>query len=187
MRKLVAFNQVSLDGYFSGPGGDFSWAKNDNDAEFETFVAGNAKSGGMLIFGRVTYELMASYWPTPLALKNDPVVAERMNHLQKIVFSRTLKHASWNNTRLVKSALATEIRKLKSEPGEDMAILGSGSLIAQLAPEHLIDEFQIVVVPIALGSGRTIFDGVKAKLSMKLTTSRTFRNGKVLLCYAPAS
>ncbi|MFZ1888275.1 MAG: dihydrofolate reductase family protein [Candidatus Binataceae bacterium] len=187
MRKLVAFNQVSLDGYFSGTDGDFSWAKTDSDAEFDAFVAGNAKSGGVLIFGRVTYELMASYWPTPVALKNDPVVAERMNHLQKIVFSKTLAQASWNNTRLVRGALATEVRKLKSEPGEDMAILGSGSIIAQLAPEHLIDEFQIVVVPIALGGGRTIFDGVTAKLSLKLTSSRTFRNGKVLLCYQPAA
>jgi len=186
VRKLTAFNQVSLDGYFSGPGGDFSWAKNDNDAEFDAFVAGNAKSGGMLIFGRVTYELMASYWPTPFALKNDPVVAERMNHLEKIVFSKTLVQASWSNTRLVKGALATEIRKLKSEPGEDMAILGSGSIIAQLASERLIDEFQLVVVPIALGGGRAIFDGIKEKLALKLTTSRTFRNGKVLLCYAPA-
>lgn len=98
MRKLIAFNQVTLDGYFAGPNGDLSWA-NKADAEFKAFVAENAKGEGVLLFGRVTYELMASYWPTPLATRNDPLVAERMNHRSKIVFSRTLNEPSWNNTR----------------------------------------------------------------------------------------
>jgi len=188
MRKLVVFNSVTLDGYFAGVNGDFSWAQKDKqDAEWNAFVSGNASGEGVLVFGRITYELMASYWPTPLAMRNDPVVAAAMNKLQKIVFSRTLEKASWNNTRLVKGELAAEMRKLKKEPGEDMAILGSGSIVAQLAQEGLIDEYQIALNPVVLGKGRTMFDGIKEKLALKLTKTRAFGNGNVMLYYEPTS
>ena len=129
MRKLAAFSNVTLDGYFADKNGDISWAKGSMDPEFNAFVADNAKSGGLLLLGRITYELMASHWPTPQAVANDPVVAERMNHLPtKVVFSRTLDKASWSNTKLVKGDVAAEVAKLKREPGTDMAILGSGKL-----------------------------------------------------------
>ena len=185
MKKLLVFQHMSLDGYFVDKNGDMSWAKKDNDEEFNAFASENAKGGGVLLFGRVTYGLMASFWPTPQALENLPIVAERMNNGPKIVFSRTMKKASWNNTRLVKGDLVSEIRQMKKEPGEGMAILGSGSIVAQLAEEDVIDEYQIVVNPIALGGGRTMFDGIKEKLNLKLTKSKTFRNGKVFLCYEP--
>jgi len=186
MRKLIVFNHVSLDGYFTDASGDMSFAQNDNqDAEWDTFVASNASGGGMLLFGRITYELMASFWPTPLAAENMPVVAERMNNLPKVVFSRTLEDVSWNNTKLVKGDLTGEIRKMKKEEGEDMVIFGSGSIVSQLAQGGLIDEYQIVVDPVALGNGRTMFDGIKEKLPLKLTKTRTFGNGNVLLCYEP--
>jgi dihydrofolate reductase len=184
MRRLLVFNQVTLDGYFTDRNGDMSWAHKD-DPEWNAFVADNAKGGGMLLFGRITYELMASFWPTPRASESFPIVAERMNNLPKVVFSRTLDKASWNNTKLVKSGMAAEIRKMKKEPGADMAIMGSGSIVSQLTPEGLIDEFQIVVNPIVLGKGRTMFDGVKDKLTLKRTRTRTFGNGNVLLCYEP--
>ena len=186
MRKLVVFNQVTLDGYFSGVNGDISWAhKDDKDAEWDAFVADNASGGGLLLFGRITYELMASYWPTPLATESDPVVAERMNRLPKVVFSRTLDKASWNNTKLVKGGMAAEVRKMKEETGEGMAILGSGSIVSQLAQEDLIDEYQIVVNPVVLGKGRTMFDSIKEALALKRTRTRAFGNGSVLLCYEP--
>ncbi len=187
MRKLGAFIQVSLDGYFAGPDGDISFAHKDpNDSEWNSFVAGNAKDGGALVFGRITYEMMASYWPTPMAAQNNAAVAERMNAMPKFVFSRTLGKASWANTTLLKGDLAAEIRKLKAAPGPDMAILGSGSIVAQLARERLIDGFQIVVCPLVLGGGKRLFDGVKDMLNLKLMQSRAFGNGSVLLCYAPA-
>ena len=186
MRKLVVFNSVSLDGYFTGENGDLTWAsKGDEDAEWNAFVAQNASGGGMLVFGRITYELMASYWPTPVAAENAPVVAERINALPKVVFSRTLDKVAWNNTSLVKGDLVAEIRKMKGEPGPDMTILGSGSIVSQLAEAGLIDEYQMVVVPVALGKGRTMFDGIKEKLSLRLTRTRTFGNGRVQLCYEP--
>jgi dihydrofolate reductase len=185
MRRLVVFNSVTLDGYFTGKNGDLSWAKSHTDAEFNGFVADNAKSGGMLLLGRITYELMSSYWPTPQAKENDPVVAERMNNLPKVVFSKTLEKASWSNTKLVKGDLPAEIRKMKREPGKGMTILGSGSIVSQLAREGLIDEYQMVVNPVVLGEGRTMFDGIKEKLTLKLTNTRTFGNGNVFLRYEP--
>jgi len=186
MRRLVVFNNVSLDGYFVDGKGDMSWAHNTNpDAEWDAFGEENAKGGGILLFGRVTYELMAGYWPTPLAAQNDPIVAEHMNTLPKVVFSRTLDQVSWSNTTLVKGDLAAEVRKMKHAPGQDMAVLGSGSIVSQLAQEGLVDEYQLVVSPVVLGAGRTLFDGLREKLALKLTKTRAFRNGNVLLCYEP--
>ncbi|HEV3383619.1 MAG TPA: dihydrofolate reductase family protein [Gemmata sp.] len=186
MRKLSTFNNVTLDGYFTDNNGDMSFAHQaGNDAEWRSFAEENAKGGGMLLFGRVTYEMMASYWPSPMAGQQNPVLAERMNSLSKIVFSRTLNNVAWNNTKLIKEDLAGAIRKLKKEPGVDMVILGSGSIVSQLSQESLIDEYQLVVHPIVLGKGRTLFEGVKEKLKLKLTKSRSFGNGNVLLCYEP--
>ena len=186
MRKLIVFNHTSLDGYFTDANGDMSFARNDHpDAEWDAFVAGNASSGGMLVFGRVTYDLMISFWPTPMAAENMPAVAERMNNLPKVVFSRTLKDVSWNNTKLVKNDMAGVIRRMKKDAGEDMVIFGSGTIVSQLTQEGLIDEYQIVVDPVVLGSGRTMFDGIKEKLPLRLTKTRTFGNGNVLLCYEP--
>jgi dihydrofolate reductase len=186
MRKLVVFNMVSLDGFFVDGKGDMSWA-HQHDAEWNAFANENASGSGELVFGRITYELMASYWPTAMALQNSPVVAKGMNDMLKIVFSRTLDKASWSNTRLLKGELAAEVRKLKNEPGPDMVILGSGSIVSQLAQENLVDEYQIAVRPIVLGKGRTLFESVKEKANLKLTKSRTFGNGTVFVCYQPAA
>jgi len=186
MRRLLVFNSVSLDGYFVDQNGDMSWAHvRDRDGDFNEFVQGNASGGGELLFGRITYDLMAGYWPTPLAIKNDPVVAEGMNSLPKVVFSRTMEKASWSNTRLVKGDPAAEVRKMKKAPGNGLVIMGSGTIVSQLAQEGLIDEYQVVVIPVILGEGRTMFDGVQKKLALKLTKSRVFSNGNVFLCYEP--
>ena len=186
MRRVVVFNMVTLDGFFVDSKGDMSWA-HKNDAEWNAFVGENASGSGVLLFGRITYELMASYWPTPMALQNSPVVAKGMNDMPKVVFSRTLDKVSWSNTKLVQGGMAAEVRKMKNEPGPDMVILGSGSIVSQLAQENLIDEYQIALSPIVLGKGRTLFEGVREKLNLKLTKSRTFGNGNVFLCYAPVA
>ncbi|MGH2565470.1 MAG: dihydrofolate reductase family protein [Ginsengibacter sp.] len=183
MQKLSMFNLVTLDGYFAGQGGDISWHMDAVDKEFHEFAVKNSSSGSTLIFGRVTYELMASYWPSKDALKNDPIIAKGMNTSPKIVFSRTLKKADWANTRLVKDDMPGEIRKLKKQPGKGLTILGSGSIVAQLTEQGLIDEYQIMLVPIIIGKGKTLFEGVKNKLLLKLTDSYTFGNGSVLLYY----
>jgi len=184
MQKLIVFNHVSLDGFFTDLSGDMSWA-HKQDAEWDAFTEANAASGGVLLFGRVTYDLMASYWPTPAALKQFPLVAKRMNGLPKVVFSRTMSKASWQNTELVKVDIAAAVRKLKQATGPGMVIFGSGTIVSQLTEERLIDAYQIVVDPIILGKGRTLFEGLKEKMPLKLTESRIFGNGNALLTYEP--
>jgi dihydrofolate reductase len=184
MPKLVVYNAMSIDGYFTDANGDMSWA-HKRDPEWQAFVSENASGGGQLLFGRVTYDLMASFWPTPLAAQSNPIVVERMNNLRKFVFSTTLEKASWNNTTLLKGDLSTEVRKLKQAPGPDIVIMGSGSIVAQLADAGLIDEYQIVLNPLVVGNGRTLFEGVKRKLPLKLARSRPFGNGNIVLFYEP--
>ena len=184
MSKLMVFNHISLDGFFKDAHNDMSFAQNATpDAEWDAFVAGNAGGGGTLVFGRITYELMAAFWPTPLAAAQMPVVAERMNKFPKVVFSRTLEHVSWNNSTLLKGNLSAEIQKLKAEPGPGMVIFGSGSIVSQLAQAGLIDEYQFIVDPVVLGKGRTMFEGVNKNLPLKLKQTRSFANGNVLLSY----
>ena len=182
MRRVTVFNFVTLNGFFEAPQRDISWAHDTADNEFaaETLKSGE---GNTLLFGRVTYELMASYWPTPGAIKSDPIVAQGMNKANKIVFSRTLKKVGWDNTTVVSDNLEEEIRKMKQMSGKDMTVLGSGSIVTQLAQQGLIDEFQIMVHPVALGDGTPMFKGMKHRLNLKLTTTRSFESGSVLLCY----
>jgi dihydrofolate reductase len=186
MRKLIVFNNVSIDGYFTEANGDMSFAHNTRpDAEWQAYVASNASGDGELVFGRVTYDMMVSYWPTPAALERMPEVAAGMNRARKVVFSRTMEKADWNNTRLLKGDLASEVRKLKSESGGGMCILGSGTIVAQLADAGLIDEFHNVVVPIVVGKGRTQFEGVTKRPEFDVASVRAFNNGNVLTVYTP--
>jgi dihydrofolate reductase len=181
----VAFEQVSLDGFFVDSAGDMSWA-HKQDEEWNAFTAGNAGGNGALLFGRKTYEMMASFWPSPMARQVAPKVAEGMNNLSKFVFSRTLETVSWKNTTLVKGDLLTSVREMKKAAGPDLVILGSGSLVSQLSAKGLIDEVQIIVNPLILGAGRTLFEGVRDRIPLRLLKTRAFSNGNVILYYAPA-
>ena len=181
MRKLSVFNSVSVDGYFVDASGDMSWAHR-NDPEWNAFVADNASGESVMLFGRITYQMMAGWWPTPQAMEAMPAVAERMNALPKVVFSRTLRSATWSNTTLVSGDLAGAVTALKSEGGPDLVIMGSGTIVAQLAKAGLIDEYQIALAPVVLGKGRTMFEGVD-RLNLTRTYSRAFANGCVYLRY----
>lgn len=186
MRKLIVFNNVSLDGYFTDRSGDMSWAHNTRpDPEWQAYIASNASGEGELVFGRKTYEMMASFWPTPAAIERMPSVAEGMNNSKKVAFSRTLAKADWNNTRLFADDLAGTVRKLKGEAGGGLCILGSGEIVAQLTESGLIDEFHNVVTPNILGGGRTMFEGVARRVELDLISSRPFVNGNVLMVYKP--
>ena len=184
MRRLIVFNQVSLDGFFTDKNNDMSWAHRQ-DPEWNAFTAENASGGAELVFGRITYDMMASYWPTPQAFESNPAVAEAMNELPKVVFSRSLDRAGWKNTQLIQSDIAGEVRKMKQQPGMDLLIMGSGSIVSQLTDAGLIDQYQVVVNPIVLGGGRTMFDGVRNRMNLKLERTRSFHNGNVVLWYVP--
>lgn len=183
MTKLSSFMTLSLDGYFARPDGNLDFAHR-RDPEFDAFVADNAQSGGNLLFGRVTYEMMLAYWPTPMAQANTPAVADGMNRARKFVASRTLEQASWTNTTVLAGPLASAVEKLKHDAQKPIVILGSGSLVTQLSDAGLIDEYQVVLAPVALGAGRSLFGGMKRDLSLRLTETRKFANGNVFLRYA---
>lgn len=183
MRKLLVFNFTTLNGYFEGPGGDLSW--HTHGEEEGRYAAESVGKGGVLLFGRVTFEHMASYWPTPQARQQAPAVAEGMNKAEKIVFSRKLKKADWENTRIIDGDLVTAVRELKQSPGNDMCILGSGSIVTQLSDAGLIDVYQLMVDPVALGAGTPMFKGLRKKLDLRLMSTRTFKSGVILLSYQP--
>jgi dihydrofolate reductase len=186
MPTLSMFNSISLDGYFTGANNDLTWAHaNGDDPEWRDYVGGNASGDGVLLFGRVTYQMMESFWPTPAAAAQMPEVAKGMNEKQKVVFSGTLKSVSWQNTRLVNGDPVAEVRRMKQATGPDMVILGSGTIVAQLAKAGLIDAYQFVVTPIVLGAGRTLFEGLGDRLRMKRTKTREFANGNIVSSYVP--
>jgi dihydrofolate reductase len=183
MRKVIFFMLTSLDGYFEGPNHEIDW--HNTDEEFQEFAIEQTSQAGILLFGRVTYEMMASYWPTKQAIESDPVVASLMNSLPKIVFSKTLARADWQNTRLVKIDFANEIATLKDQPGKDLCILGSSDLAVSFFQSGLLDEIRILLNPIVLGDGKPLFKGIQNRLSLKLIKTRIFKNGNVLLTYQP--
>jgi len=183
MRKIILFNLITLDGFFAGPDGEIDW--HNVDQEFNEFAIDQLDSAGGLIFGRMTYQLMASYWPTPTAITDDPEVAGKMNSIPKIVFSKTLEKVEWNNTRLVKGNIVEEISKLKQQPGKDLYIFGSANLASSIIQKGLIDEYRIIVNPVAIGSGMPLFKDIQDRLNLKLIKVKTFRSGNVLLYYEP--
>jgi dihydrofolate reductase len=186
-QALAVFNSVSLDGYFTGPSGELDWAhRSAADPEFDAFVAENAGGDGSLLLGRRTYEMMAGWWPTPAAAAAMPDVAHGMNRMRKLVASRRMQRADWSNTTLLEGDLLEAARRLKAEAGPGITILGSGSIVSQLAEAGLIDEIQLVVVPVVLGRGRTMFAGIGTPLGMRLARSRVFPGGKVFLVYRPS-
>lgn len=180
MGKLTSFNFVTLNGFYKGPGNDTSWHKHENNEIAEEGVATN----NTLIFGRITYEMMAAFWPSPEAKQMMPVIAEGMNRAKKIVFSKTLKTAAWENS-LLSTDMEAEIKKRK-QTDENMTILGSGSIVSQLAILGLVDEFMLLVDPLVIGSGTPMFHNIEKQIQLSLINHRFFKNGSVMLTYKPA-
>ncbi len=181
MRRVIHQMLISLDGFFEGPNGDISWHIIKEDVN--TNSIGLLDSVDLLVFGRRTYDIMVAYWPTIAAKRVDPAVAQKMNSLKKVVFSRTLKKAEWENTALVGEATQDELSRLKRAPGGNIAVLGSSNLSLTLIRSGFIDEFRILVNPLVLGKGKTLFDGLGNKLNLDLLSAKTFPSGSVLLCY----
>ncbi len=181
MRKINAYNFITLNGFYKGLQGDISWHK--HGAEENTFSEKSLEAENILLFGRVTYEMMAGFWPTPAAHQHSPVVAKEMNDAEKIVFSRTLNNADWNNTLLIKDNIFEEIRKMKALPGKDMTILGSGSIVTQFAEQQLLDSYQLMIDPVVIKNGTAIFNEINCDLNLKLVETRSFKSEVVLLSY----
>lgn len=185
MGQLSVFNFLTLNGFYEGPEkGGISWHSHHAGGEEAGFAAEGAGSNSMLLFGRVTYEMMASWWPTPMAMETMPDIAKGMNASDKIVFSRTLKNAEWENTRIIKNNIGEAVKELKKD--RSLTILGSGSIVTQLADLGLIDVYQLMIDPVALGKGHSLFSGMQRQLDLRLKDHRIFKSGTVLLTYEPA-
>lgn len=181
MQKLMVFNHVTVDNFFESLEHDMAWAKHDSHTnEFAKKQLGKA---GTILFGRVTYEMMASYWPTPQASLDNPEIAGFMNAAEKYVFSNTLNVAAWQNTRLVHGDAVKEVASLKEQEGNDMIIFGSGKLVSALTRAGLIDEYQFMVNPVILGRGTPMFNGLDQPVPLELAHTQPQPNGNILLVY----
>lgn len=185
MRTVASFIMTSLDGYYEGPNGELDWST--VGAEFDDFAVRQLDEADTLGFGRATYEHMAAYWPTEHAAANDPAVTTRMNGKDKLVFSKTLKDAGWSGTTVVRGEAAAQLPAITAAAGKEVLVLGSAQLTANLATAGVLDELRIMVCPIALGGGRSLFEGVKQRVSLTLFRVRQFDSGNVLLTYRPSA
>jgi len=183
MSKLTMWNVISLDGCFEGAKSwDLSWHQLILGDEFERLAIDNIlRSADRLLFGRVTYEGMAAYWQTAKG-----AVAEYMNSLPKIVFSRTLSSVDWANTRLVKDSAVAEVEKLKRDGEKNSFIFGSGNLCQFLIERNLFDEYRLLVAPVILGTGKLLFPSGIQRENLKLLEERRLSSGGIYLRYEPA-
>lgn len=184
MRDLIVSNLISADGFISGVDDDISWFSSISDKELESFYLNLIKSIDTMLFGRITYKLMESYWPGASPETDDKEIIDAMNNYNKIVFSHTLDKVEWRNSTLIKDNISDEVRKLKAKSGKDMVIYGSGSIVTQLTEQGLIDKYMIYVYPTAIGKGKTMFNSIKENLRLRLNGTKTFSSGVVLLDYS---
>ncbi len=198
MRRIVMFNQVTPEGFFSSPSGALDWTVQDDELN-RANASGLSGGPGAMLFGRRTYQLFENFWPKALDDEHtapDPhrpgerspelrTMAVWINESEKIVVSRTLKQATWKNTRLIPELVPARVEALKQEPGGDIMIFGSGSIVTQLTAYGLIDEYQFVVDPVLLGGGRSLFGDLPGRVSLDLLEARAYPSGNVVLRYAP--
>ena len=186
MRRIIFSIPITLDGYIEGPNRELDWVIADDD--LHDFYTNLLNTADLILYGRVTYELMLNYWPKAPYDTSIPAsmvrFANTLNPISKVVFSKTLKNVGWN-TKLVDSLMPDEIIKMKLEKGRDI-LLGGGASIAQAFMQHnLIDEFQLVVQPVAIGRGKPLFNGIHDMLKLNFIWSRPFHSGAIALCYRP--
>jgi dihydrofolate reductase len=185
MRKVVVFNFVSLDGFFADEDGNLDWQI--VDGEFNKAAVEIIQAFDTILFGRMTYQLFERFWPNaandPKISKEDRIIADRINEMKKIVFSKSLEKVTWNNSKLLKGDLEEEVKKLKQESGRDIVIYGSGTIVQQLTNMGLIDEYQLMLNPVILGKGKPHFKDIQDKHNLKFRTSKTFRSGLIKLDY----
>jgi dihydrofolate reductase len=187
MRKIIVTQFVTVDGVIDDPGGSEKTRHGGWSFQFGSQESGKYKfdelfASGALLLGRVTYEGFAAAWP---AMRNE--YADKMNGLPKFVVSTTLKNVAWNNSQVIRGNIPEEVARLKQQPGQDILIFGSVKLVNALMPHDLIDEYRLMVHPIVLGSGRRLFEGeAPDALRLRLSDTKTFPSGVVVLAYEPA-
>ena len=182
MRKIFLFMNVSLDGYFEDKDHGLSWS---HSGDFEAFSPEQGQEVDTMLFGRKTYEMFRNFWPTPQAAEFAPEVANFINERLKVVVSHRPYEPGWSNVRVISTEATEADKQLKEQPGKNIIIFGSNSLCVGLMQKGLIDEFQLMLNPVALGEGTSLFKGLPEKEELTLTNIQQFKSGKVLLTYQP--
>lgn len=189
MRKIITTTWVTLDGYIAGPNGEMDWVGEVYDDAMGAYEGDIVNAADTLLLGRVTYDSFAGSWPhvpdNPSVSEGEKTYARRLNEMRKVVFSRTLERAEWNNSTVMREVTPEAIEQLKREPGRDMLIYGSASIVRTLTDLGLIDEYQLLVHPVVLGSGKPLFQNLKDQVKLKLVNSKTHPSGVVVLTYQP--
>jgi dihydrofolate reductase len=180
MRKVIMWDMVSVDGFFEAPGHDISWFVFED--ELAAYIGETQRDAGTLLFGRVTYELMAAYWPSA-----EGNIATFMNGVEKFVFSKTLKSAEWNNTTLVTGDAVAEVKRLKELEGGTIFIFGSADFAATLTAQGLVDEYRLGINPVLLGKGTPLFQNIPERTRLELAHVRPLKSGVVILHYQPVA
>jgi dihydrofolate reductase len=181
---LASFIITSLDGFHEGPNGEFDWPIVDE--EFRDFAIRQLDAADTLGFGRATYDHMAAYWPTDQAEANDPAIASRMNSKPKLVFSTALEHADWSNTTVVEGEAAERIEAVKAASGGELLVIGSAHLTACFVAAGVLDELRIMIAPVVIGQGRSLFEDLKDRVGLSLAHVRQFDSDSLLLTYRPS-
>lgn len=186
MRKIILSIPITLDGYIEGPHRELDWVIADDD--LHDFYAHLLQNADLLLFGRVTYELMVGYWPNA---RSDPSItpgearfADAINPMPKIVYSKTLEHVGWN-TQVIRSADPEEIKKMKAKPGRDILLSGGATLARVFIQNGLVDEYQLMVQPVVIGAGTALFGGIRDMLKLDYLWNKPFNSGAIVLCYRP--
>ena len=185
MRNVILLMHVSLDGFVAGPQGEMDWIR--FDSQLVDDVAELTDTADTALFGRVTYEMMAGYWPTaadsPAATKHDIDHARWVNHAPKLVFSRTLESVDWQHSRIVRDSFPEEIARLKQQPGKNLLMIGSTKTAHTFMQLGLIDEYRLNVNPVVLGGGSRLFPDIKDQLNLNLVSAKTYASGVIGLHY----
>jgi dihydrofolate reductase len=182
MRRLFLLMNITLDGYFEGPNHDITWANNNAEA----FPSDADNQMDTLLLGHTTYDGMKVFWPTPQAKEMLPEVAKFMNEIEKVVVSHHNFDPGWQNVRVISENVIDEIKKLKEGPGKTIGLFGSNTLCVTLMEHGLVDEFQILVNPVAIGEGTPLFKGLHDRAKMTLRESKQFKSGTMMMFYEPA-
>jgi dihydrofolate reductase len=183
VRRLILQTGISIDGYVAALDGSHPWGEGREDDEaFKRWILDSVWAAGAHLMGRVTYEEMAAFWPTSTS-----EYARPMNEIPKVVFSRTLQHADWPETRIARGDLGEEVGRLKREPGNDLIAYGGARLDQALSRLRLVDEYRLMIQPAALGAGLPLFKDLDAPLHLELIEATTYATGVAIHVYRPRS
>jgi dihydrofolate reductase len=187
VRKIILTEWVTLDGFTAGPNNDMGFVGESFNDEMGKYEDDIVSQSDTLILGRLTYESFAGSWPyvpdKPDAAEEEKAYARKLNAMRKVVYSKTLQSVDWNGSQLFREIDPEYLKQLKQEPGKDILIYGSASIVQQLTNLGLIDEYQLLVHPVVVGGGKALFKDINEKRKLKLVSAKPFRSGVVLLTY----